>query len=156
MTEKKVTTDDPLPGPQGVVTTNGTEPDIPEIEEWTIPNAEPIEDPPHIGAENRIRYFRENLYPYAHRMRNREYNALNRPLQVELIKLQNWIRDVGERVIILFEGRDAAGKGGLSGSSWSIGTRVMRNLSRWTSRRMSSWDSGTSNATSDTFQRPGR
>ena len=45
-------------------------------------------------------------------MRNREYNALNRPLQVELIKLQNWIRDVGERVIILFEGRDAAGKGG--------------------------------------------
>ena len=114
MIEKKVTTDDRLPGPEGVVTTNGTEPDIPDpdIEEWTIPNAEPIEDPPHIGAENRIRYFRENLYPYAHRMRNREYNALNRPLQVELIKLQNWIRDVGERVIILFEGRDAAGKGG--------------------------------------------
>ena len=61
MTEKKVTTDDPLPGPQGVVTTNGTEPDIrdpDDIEEWTIPNAEPISDPPHIGAENRIRYFR--------------------------------------------------------------------------------------------------
>ena len=112
MIEKKVTTDDRLPGPQGVVTTNGTEPDIPDIEESTIPNAEPISDPPNIGAENRIRYFRENLFPYAHRMRNREYNALNRPLQVELIKLQNWIRDVGERVIILFEGRDAAGKGG--------------------------------------------
>jgi polyphosphate kinase 2 len=109
MIEKKVTTDDPLLGPQGVVATDGTKP---EIEQWTIPNAEPIEDPPHIGVENRIRYFRENLYPYAHRMRNREYNALNKPLQVELIKLQNWIRDVGERVIILFEGRDAAGKGG--------------------------------------------
>ena len=110
--EKKVTTDDRLPGPQGVATTGGTEPNIPDKAEWTIPNAEPVEDPPHIGAENRIRYFRENLFPYAHRMRNREYNALNRPLQVELIKLQNWIRDVGERVIILFEGRDAAGKGG--------------------------------------------
>ena len=109
MIEKNVTADDALLGPRGVVSTDGTEPDT---KEWTIPSAEPIEDPPHIGAENRIRYFRENLFPYAHRMRNREYNALNRPLQVELIKLQNWIRDVGERVIILFEGRDAAGKGG--------------------------------------------
>ena len=83
-----------------------------DVEEWTIPNAAPIEDPPHIGAENRIRYFRENLYPYAHRMSNREYNSQNKPLQVELVKLQNWIRDVGERLMILFEGRDAAGKGG--------------------------------------------
>ena len=93
MIEKNVTADDALLGPRGVVSTDGTEPDT---KEWTIPSAEPIEDPPHIGAENRIRYFRENLFPYAHRMRNREYNALNRPLQVELIKLQNWIRDVGE------------------------------------------------------------
>ena len=78
----------------------------------SIPQAEPIDDPPHIGGENRIRYFRENLYPYAHRMRNKEYNAQNLPLQVELVKLQNWIKEAGERVIILFEGRDAAGKGG--------------------------------------------
>ena len=78
----------------------------------TIPNALPIEDPIHIGSENRIRYFRENLYPYASRMRNKEYYAQKMPLQIELIKLQNWIREVGEKVIILFEGRDAAGKGG--------------------------------------------
>ena len=82
-----------------------------EIEEG-IPNAQPIEDPTHIGAENRIRYFRENLYPYAQRMRRKEYESLKLPLQVELIKLQNWMREVGERLIILFEGRDAAGKGG--------------------------------------------
>ncbi len=82
-------------------------------DELTIPAAEPIEDPPNIGSENRIRYFRENLYPYAHRMKNREYNGEKMPLQVELVKLQNWIREVGERVIILFEGRDAAGKGGV-------------------------------------------
>ena len=82
------------------------------IVEPTIPDARPIENPTNIGAENRIRYFRENLYPYAHRMRNKEYNAEKLPLQIELIKLQNWIREVGERVIILFEGRDAAGKGG--------------------------------------------
>ncbi len=80
--------------------------------EGGIPNAKPIEDPTHIGAENRIRYFRENLYPYAQRMKGKEYEALKLPLQVELIKLQNWMRDTGERLIILFEGRDAAGKGG--------------------------------------------
>ncbi len=80
--------------------------------EPSIPDAIPIEDPAHIGAENRIRYFRENLYPYARRMRNQEYNSQMLALQTELVKLQNWIKDVGERVIILFEGRDAAGKGG--------------------------------------------
>ena len=80
--------------------------------EEAIPNAEPIQDPTHIGAENRIRYFRENLYPYAQRMKRKEYEALKLPLQVELVKLQNWMREVGERLIILFEGRDAAGKGG--------------------------------------------
>ena len=80
--------------------------------EEPIPNAQPIEDPTHIGAENRIRYFRENLYPYAQRMRRKEYESLKLPLQVELIKLQNWMRDTGERLMILFEGRDAAGKGG--------------------------------------------
>ena len=45
-------------------------------------------------------------------MKRKEYEALKLPLQVELIKLQNWMREVGERLIILFEGRDAAGKGG--------------------------------------------
>ena len=81
-------------------------------DEPAIHDAEPIEDPPNIGAENRIRYFRENLYPYPHKMGNREYNAQILPLQIELVKLQNWIKDVGERLIIIFEGRDAAGKGG--------------------------------------------
>ena len=93
------------------VSLNG-EVSVPQNEKLIISDAEPMEDPPHIGAENRIRYFRENLYPYANKMRNREYEAENLPLQVELIKLQNWVREVGERLIIVFEGRDAAGKGG--------------------------------------------
>ena len=109
MIENNSTADDPFARINAVV---ATDPILSEVKEPTIPNAEPIEDPTHIGAENRIRYFRENLYPYAHRMSNREYNAQNRPIQVELIKMQSWIRDVGERLMILFEGRDAAGKGG--------------------------------------------
>lgn len=79
---------------------------------FEIPNALPVDNPANISVENRIRYFRENLFPYAERMRNREYNAQRMPLQIELVKLQNWMREVGERLIILFEGRDAAGKGG--------------------------------------------
>ena len=78
----------------------------------TTQQAESGEDSPSIGAENRIRYFRENLYPYANKMGNKEYEAEKLSLQVELVKLQNWIREVGERLIIIFEGRDAAGKGG--------------------------------------------
>ncbi len=77
-----------------------------------ILDAEPLDDPLNISPEVRARYFRENIYPYAHRMTTKEYNQHKLSLQVELIKLQNWMKGSGERVIILFEGRDAAGKGG--------------------------------------------
>ena len=77
-----------------------------------IPDALPLADPLNIGPEDRVRYFRENIYPYARRLRSKEYYAHKFPLQVELVKLQNWVRESGERVIIIFEGRDAAGKGG--------------------------------------------
>jgi polyphosphate kinase 2 len=42
----------------------------------------------------------------------REYEDTKAQLQIELLKMQNWVRSTGERVVILFEGRDAAGKGG--------------------------------------------
>ena len=51
-------------------------------------------------------------YPYDEKMPRHEYEYLKRPLQVELVKLQNWVKSVGEHIIIVFEGRDAAGKGG--------------------------------------------
>jgi polyphosphate kinase 2 len=51
-------------------------------------------------------------YPYAERMLRAEYEHRKRLLQIELIKLQNWVQDTGERLILVFEGRDAAGKGG--------------------------------------------
>jgi len=51
-------------------------------------------------------------YPYAERMSRPEYNHRKRLLQIELIKLQNWVQETGQRLIIVFEGRDAAGKGG--------------------------------------------
>jgi polyphosphate kinase 2 len=51
-------------------------------------------------------------YPYDERMSREEYDRTKRLLQIELIKLQNWVKDRGEKVVVLFEGRDAAGKGG--------------------------------------------
>ncbi len=51
-------------------------------------------------------------YPYPERMSRDEYEIVKRLLQIELLKLQNWVKDTGRRIVILFEGRDAAGKGG--------------------------------------------
>ena len=51
-------------------------------------------------------------YPYPERMPRPEYEEAKRALQIELLKLQNWVKDTGQRLVILFEGRDAAGKGG--------------------------------------------
>ncbi len=46
------------------------------------------------------------------RISRKEYEACKAELQVELVKTQNWIKDEGLKVVLLFEGRDAAGKGG--------------------------------------------
>jgi polyphosphate kinase len=51
-------------------------------------------------------------YPYDERMSRDEYEHTKRLLQIELLKLQYWVKDRGQRIVILFEGRDAAGKGG--------------------------------------------
>lgn len=56
--------------------------------------------------------WREGGYPYRNLMSRRGYEHHKYRLQVELLKLQAWIKESGERVVILFEGRDAAGKGG--------------------------------------------
>ena len=51
-------------------------------------------------------------YPYDERLTRHEYEHRKRPLQIELVKLQNWVKETGQRIVIVFEGRDAAGKGG--------------------------------------------
>ena len=56
--------------------------------------------------------WREGPYPYANLMSRKAYEKQKYRLQVELLKLQAWVKETGQRVVILFEGRDAAGKGG--------------------------------------------
>jgi len=51
-------------------------------------------------------------YPYENLLSRKKYEARKYSLQVELLKLQAWSKESGQRIVILFEGRDAAGKGG--------------------------------------------
>ena len=57
-------------------------------------------------------HWRDGGYPYKNLMLRRNYEQQKYRLQVELLKLQAWVKATGQRVVILFEGRDAAGKGG--------------------------------------------
>ncbi len=56
--------------------------------------------------------WRDGGYPYKYLLRRSTYERQKFRLQVELLKLQAWVKETGQRVVILFEGRDAAGKGG--------------------------------------------
>ncbi len=56
--------------------------------------------------------WRSGGYPYKYKMLRKDYEEQKFQLQAELLKLQAWVKESRQRVIILFEGRDAAGKGG--------------------------------------------
>jgi polyphosphate kinase 2 len=56
--------------------------------------------------------FESGEYPYATKMRTSDYELHLLDLQTELLKVQAWVKQSGERIIMIFEGRDAAGKGG--------------------------------------------
>ncbi|MBL0151918.1 MAG: polyphosphate kinase 2 [Ideonella sp.] len=56
--------------------------------------------------------WREGAYPYKNLLSRKTYEKQKYRLQVELLKLQAWVKETGARVVVIFEGRDAAGKGG--------------------------------------------
>jgi polyphosphate kinase 2 len=56
--------------------------------------------------------FEQGEYPYKTKLSRRSYEAEKAALQVELLKVQHWIQETGQKFVLLFEGRDAAGKGG--------------------------------------------
>ena len=51
-------------------------------------------------------------YPYEKRWDKKEYESALEDLQIELVRMQSWAKETGQRIAIIFEGRDAAGKGG--------------------------------------------
>jgi polyphosphate kinase len=64
------------------------------------------------GPDGRLLDTWREGYPYAERLHRREYEIEKRRLQIQLLRLQHWVKATGQKVAILFEGRDAAGKGG--------------------------------------------
>lgn len=64
------------------------------------------------GAAKERAEFEESDYPYNKKISKREYEDTKQALQVELLKVQRWVKETEQKVAILFEGRDAAGKGG--------------------------------------------
>ncbi len=66
-----------------------------------------------LNAKNKaIKWNADGAYPYPHKMDVLDYERQKHELQIELLKLQSWVKDTKQRVVIIFEGRDAAGKGG--------------------------------------------
>ncbi len=67
---------------------------------------------PELAPEIEEVAFRSGGYPYEKKLKTKTYLKQLRLLQIELIKVQNWVNEAGERIVIIFEGRDSAGKGG--------------------------------------------
>lgn len=56
--------------------------------------------------------FRDSIYPYQQKLSRAAYETRKRLLQIELLKVQRWAKKTGKRIMVVCEGRDAAGKGG--------------------------------------------
>ena len=80
--------------------------------EIDTPAALEVASAPHGTSEDSSSASLPPTYPYSTRMRRAEYDKAKLALQIELLKVQNWVKETGQRVVVLFEGRDAAGKGG--------------------------------------------
>jgi polyphosphate kinase 2 len=86
--------------------------------EITIPNIaegradQVLAKPAAVDKLSRNKIFPDANYPYENKMQRAKYEKLKQELQIELLKMQNWVKETGQRILILFEGRDAAGKGG--------------------------------------------
>jgi len=64
------------------------------------------------GAAAQLTEFEDSDYPYDKKISRKEYEEQKQALQVELLKVQRWVKESEQKIALLFEGRDAAGKGG--------------------------------------------
>jgi len=75
-------------------------------------NSQIDSSPKAVPVTEVIAGFEQGEYPYAQKLDRPSYEAEKAALQVELLKVQHWLHETGQKVVMLFEGRDAAGKGG--------------------------------------------
>ncbi len=74
--------------------------------------AQQAENIPAVTPDAIREAFESGAYPYTDKLSRRSYEAQKAKLQAELLKVQLWSQETGQKFVILFEGRDAAGKGG--------------------------------------------
>ncbi|MFV0409465.1 MAG: polyphosphate kinase 2 [Paracoccus sp. (in: a-proteobacteria)] len=94
--------------------TKAAEEPAPEAEKGVVMKSAP-KGPrkfPSVTSDEVRAAFESGRYPYKEKMSRRVYEAEKALLQAELLKVQKWAQETGQRFVILFEGRDAAGKGG--------------------------------------------
>ena len=77
-------------------------PDLASVEDFAVPSV----------PNDKVSGFETGHYPYETKLSRKEYEAEKAALQVELLKVQLWAQETGQKFVLLFEGRDAAGKGG--------------------------------------------
>lgn len=100
------------------MTDNDTEMSLQNGHDEAHPDMEPIVSPRTKLAEMRAdpdaiaHAFETGEYPYKSPMKREVYERHKTELQVELLKAQGWVKQSGQKIVIIFEGRDAAGKGG--------------------------------------------
>lgn len=82
-------------------TSAATPPEVPGLKHFPNPTADQVRQA-----------FESGKYPYPRKMARRGYELEKARLQAELLKVQLWAQETGQKFVILFEGRDAAGKGG--------------------------------------------
>lgn len=74
------------------------------------------EDEPFVfdlNAKNKsIKWNADGSYPYRKKINVLDYEQQKHELQIELLKVQSWAKETNQRIVVIFEGRDAAGKGG--------------------------------------------
>lgn len=70
-------------------------------------------DAPELPAKIAVAALGSGHFPYDRKLAAKAYEAQLRNLQIELVKMLDWIKREGERLVVVFEGRDAAGKGGV-------------------------------------------
>lgn len=81
-------------------------------------------------------------YPYSEKMKLVEYEREKHLLQIELLKVQKWAKEEGKKIVVLFEGRDAAGKGGtIKRFTEHLNPRIARviALEKPSERELSQW-----------------
>ncbi len=67
---------------------------------------------PEVDRDRIRQAFENGEYPYSKKLGRKEYERQKAKLQAELLKVQKWVGETGQKFVLLFEGRDAAGKGG--------------------------------------------